>query len=135
MLCVAQDGELVCRHAQCDLHTTTNILGTSLASKCTQPFGHSDGPKCCTSDITLAEFRTLRGKMDASVSGAATAEEYMGGTADWRTDLYSKGKHGKLDKYLKKTRSYLLGILDKSTEAAKKGELATFLRGLPIDAK
>ena len=96
MLCVAQDGELVCRHAQCDLHTTTNILGTSLASKCTQPFGHSDGPKCCTSDITLAEFRTLRGKMDASVSGAATAEEYMGGTADWRTDLYSKGKHGKL---------------------------------------
>ena len=82
MLCVAQDGELVCRHAQCDLHTTTNILGTSLASKCTQPFGHSDGPKCC--------------KMDASVSGAATAEEYMGGTADWRTDLYSKGKHGKL---------------------------------------
>lgn len=41
-------------------------------------------------------------------------------------------KRAQLDKYLKKTRDYLLGILDKSTEAAKKGELATFLRGLPI---
>ena len=25
-----KDGELVCRHAQCDLHTTTNILETDL---------------------------------------------------------------------------------------------------------
>src|SRR5262249_55528067 len=33
-----KDLELVCRHAQNDLHTTTNILLTPLASKCTQPF-------------------------------------------------------------------------------------------------
>jgi hypothetical protein len=33
-----KDGELVCRHDECDLHTTTNILVTNLASKCTQPF-------------------------------------------------------------------------------------------------
>ena len=32
------DLELVCRHAQNDLHTTTNILTTPLAAKCTQPF-------------------------------------------------------------------------------------------------
>jgi glycerophosphoryl diester phosphodiesterase len=33
-----KDLQLVCRHAQNDLHTTTNILVTSLASTCTQPF-------------------------------------------------------------------------------------------------
>src|SRR5262245_61211699 len=33
-----KDKQLVCRHAQNDLHTTTNILVTSLASKCIQPF-------------------------------------------------------------------------------------------------
>src|ERR671919_157318 len=32
------DAELVCRHAQCDLHTTANILETSLAEKCRVPF-------------------------------------------------------------------------------------------------
>ena len=30
------DGELVCRHDQCDLHTTTNILVTPLAGKCSR---------------------------------------------------------------------------------------------------
>ena len=33
-----KDKELVCRHAQNDLHTTTNILLTPLAAKCTKPF-------------------------------------------------------------------------------------------------
>ena len=32
------DRQLVCRHDQCDLHTTTNILLTPLAAKCSQPF-------------------------------------------------------------------------------------------------
>ena len=31
------DRELVCRHSQCDLHTTTNILATDLAGKCSVP--------------------------------------------------------------------------------------------------
>lgn len=91
-----KDRELVCRHAQCDLHTTTNILATPLAEKCTQPFQPADpstgtkaSAKCCTSDITLAEFRTLRGKMDAANTSATTVEEYMDGTAGWRTDLYA----------------------------------------------
>ena len=96
------DAELVCRHAQCDLHTTTNILAIpELAAKCSEPFtpavfdpdtGELLEPasaKCCASDITLEEFKTLCGKMDASNSFALTVEEYMGGTADWRTDLYS----------------------------------------------
>lgn len=91
-----KDRELVCRHAQCDLHTTTNILATPLAEKCTQPFQPADpstgtkaSAKCCASDITLAEFRTLRGKMDAANTSATTVEEYMNGTAGWRTDLYA----------------------------------------------
>jgi glycerophosphoryl diester phosphodiesterase len=96
-----QDRQLVCRHSQCDLHTTTDILARpELAAKCTQPFtpaeydaaGNLVTPataQCCTSDITLAEFKTLCGKMDASDPGARTVEAYLGGTANYRTDLYS----------------------------------------------
>jgi len=85
-----KDGELVCRHAECDLHTTTNIVATDLNAKCSVPWPGSTtvGPKCCTSDLTLTEFKTLTGKMDSSVPGALTPEEYLGGTPDWRTDLY-----------------------------------------------
>ena len=84
------DGELVCRHSECDLHTTTNIVATPLNAKCTRPWtGPNSNPLCCTSDLTLAEYRTLRGKMDASVPSATTAEGYLGGTASWRTDLYT----------------------------------------------
>ena len=86
---------------QCDLHTTTNILATELADKCTTRFSPVDGEtaataQCCTSDLTLAEFKTLKGKMDAANPQATTAAEYMDGTASWRTDLYSAGSHGKL---------------------------------------
>ena len=89
-----RDKELVCRHAQDDLHTTTDILGTDLAEKCTQAFTPASGDaqasaECRASDVTLAEFRTLKGKMDAADKTATTAEDYMGGTAPWRTDLYA----------------------------------------------
>ncbi len=102
-----KDKQLVCRHSQCDLHTTTNIVATPLGRKCTEPFtpaqydaaGHLVTPasaKCCTSDITLAQFKRLRGKMDASNPKATTPEEYLGGTANWRTDLYSGPTSGTL---------------------------------------
>ncbi|MBW8315349.1 MAG: glycerophosphodiester phosphodiesterase [Thiobacillus sp.] len=102
-----KDKELVCRHAQNDLHTTTNILVTPLAAKCTTPFVpatlDADGKvvtpakaECRTSDITLAEFRTLRGKMDAFNPAARTPQEYLGGTANFRTDLYSGPTSGTL---------------------------------------
>lgn len=91
-----KDRELVCRHSQCDLHTTTNILETDLAQKCSIPFTPADPAsgvpaqvQCCTSDITLAEFKTLKGKMDAANSNATTVAEYMDATASWRTDLYA----------------------------------------------
>lgn len=86
-----KDRQLVCRHSQCDLHTTTNILATSLASKCSVPFdpANPSDTKCCTSDITLEEFKSLCGKMDAANTSATTVEEYMNATANWRTDLYA----------------------------------------------
>ena len=99
-----KDRELVCRHAQCDLHTTTNIVATDLAKKCSvPPMVAADGTllnageiRCCTSDVTLAEFKTLNGKMDASDSSATTIEGYLGGTAGFRTDLYAGGSRGTL---------------------------------------
>jgi glycerophosphoryl diester phosphodiesterase len=85
-----KDGELVCRHAECDLHTTTNIVATNLNQMCTVPWsGPGSSPKCCASDLTLDQFKSLRGKMDASNPNATTAEGFLGGTAPWRTDLYT----------------------------------------------
>lgn len=92
-----KDRQLVCRHSQCDLHTTTNILSVpALASKCTQGFSPADpatgkkaSAKCCTSDITLAEFKTLTAKMDGSNPDATTVADYQNGTPRWRTDLYA----------------------------------------------
>ncbi len=37
-----KDKQLVCRHSQCDLHTTTNIVATELNQKCTQPFSPAE---------------------------------------------------------------------------------------------
>ena len=102
-----KDKELVCRHAQNDLHTTTNILATPLAQKCIKPFtpavfdanGTLVAPaaaECRTSELTLAEFKTLRGKMDASDPRARTVAQYMGGTADFRTNLYAGPSSGTL---------------------------------------
>lgn len=102
-----RDRELVCRHAQNDLATTTNILLTDLAGTCVEPFipaviaedGTLVSPataECRTSEITLAEFKSLRGKMDAFNPRAQTPEEFVGGTADWRTDLYSGPNSGAL---------------------------------------
>ncbi len=102
-----KDKELVCRHAQNDLHTTTNILATPLAAKCIQPFTPATfdatgrrltaaNAECRTSELTLAEFKTLRGKMDAANPNARTVAEYLAGTANFRTDLYSGPTSGTL---------------------------------------
>lgn len=89
-----KDKELVCRHSQCDLQTTTNIMETPLAGKCSvQPDMSSATPyanvQCCTSDITLAEFKTLKGKMDGANNKATTVADYLKGTPSFRTDTYS----------------------------------------------
>lgn len=102
-----KDKELVCRHAQNDLATTTNILATSLASTCIKPFTPAliaangtlvmpASAECRTSELTLAEFKSLRGKMDAFNPRALTVQEFMGGTPDFRTDLYAAPTSGHL---------------------------------------
>jgi len=97
-----KDKQLVCRHSQCDLQTTTNILAIpELAARCTEPFRPAEfDPKtgellkpataqCCASDITLAEFKSLQSKMDGVNKRAKTVKSYLNGTAKWRTDLYA----------------------------------------------
>lgn len=90
-----KDHELVCRHAQNDLHTTTNILVSELAPTCITPFAAAQGEdganaECRTSELTLAEFNTLIPKMDSADKTALTAEAYQGGVPPWRTQLYSE---------------------------------------------
>lgn len=102
-----KDKELVCRHSQCDLHTTTNILETPLAAKCSKPFSPAEfdatgklikaaSAQCCTSDLTLAEFKSLRGKMDESNNRGTTVAEYLNGNDGFRTDLYAGPSSGTL---------------------------------------
>ncbi|USH03954.1 glycerophosphodiester phosphodiesterase [Grimontia kaedaensis] len=92
-----KDKELVCRHSQNDLHTTTDVLAhPDLAAKCSVPFtpanpakGEKARVECRTTDFTLAEFKRLKGKMDGANPMATTPEAYMAGTPGWRTDLYA----------------------------------------------
>jgi glycerophosphoryl diester phosphodiesterase len=94
------DGSLVCRHAQNDLHTTTDILTSQYADRCITPFTPATldasgkvtkaaAAECRTSELTLDEFKSLRGKMDAFNPAAVTAQQYQGGTPVWRTELYT----------------------------------------------
>jgi glycerophosphoryl diester phosphodiesterase len=90
-----KDKQLVCRHAQNDLQDTTNLLLTNLQEKCTKPFIPANGAtpavaECRTTDITLEEFKTLRGKMDGFNKNAKNIQSYLAGTPSWRTELYSE---------------------------------------------
>jgi len=99
-----KDRQLVCRHSQCDLHSTTNIVATELAQSCSvPPVVDSDGTltnaadiRCCTSDITLAEFKRLEGKVDAADSRATTIEDYVAATPPLLTELYTGNGRGTL---------------------------------------
>lgn len=90
-----KDRQLVCRHSQCDLHTTTNIVAVlELNAKCRQPFrpaadGKPASAECCTSDLTLAEFKSLCAKMEGFNANATNPHDYLAGTPSWRTDFYA----------------------------------------------
>ena len=86
------DRALVCRHSQCDLHTTTNILQTPLAESCSVPPAmNSSTPfknvQCCTSDLTLDEFKSLKGKVDFGNKNAQTLQEYYSLAGTPKADL------------------------------------------------
>src|SRR5262245_37061773 len=99
-----KDAELVCRHAQCDLHTTTNILAKpELAEKCRVPFTPAEfdpvtGMRtkaatalCCTTDLTLKEFKSNEIKRNSSIPIATTVDAFMQGNPSFRTELYATG--------------------------------------------
>ena len=102
-----KDLELVCRHAQNDLATTTDILLTPLASTCIEPFtparldasGAVRRParaECRASELTLAQFKSLRGKIDAFDPAAQTAEEFVTPSRPPRPDLGASLERGTL---------------------------------------
>ncbi|WP_298836235.1 glycerophosphodiester phosphodiesterase family protein [uncultured Roseobacter sp.] len=89
-----QDHELVCRHAQNDLHRTTDILVSDLADTCILPFAPASGSQkataeCRTSEVTLDEFLTLTPEMDSADPAATTVDAYRGGLPGFRTTLYT----------------------------------------------
>lgn len=95
-----RDLELVCRHDQADLHSSTDILRTALASHCVQPFRPAEDSRpataeCRTSELTLAQFRRLRGRMPAVNPAARDLEDYLAPPPVWRTGLYA-GQGGTL---------------------------------------
>ena len=54
---------LLGRHAQCDLHTTSDVvLRPKLNAMCTVPFTPGTSPKCCASDFTLLKSRPFVGR-------------------------------------------------------------------------
>jgi len=102
-----KDLELVCRHAQNDLATTTDILLTPLARTCIEPFEparldangalrRAARAECRTSELTLAEFKTLRGKIDAFDPAARTVEEFVAPRRAARPDLGEPLERGTL---------------------------------------
>jgi glycerophosphoryl diester phosphodiesterase len=54
--------------------------------------------ECCTSDITLTEFRTLKGKRDGGNQNAISIEAYLAGTPGWIPNADSNSQL--LDEYV-----------------------------------
>lgn len=97
------DRVFVCRHSQCDLAPTTNILQTPLAGTCRTPFRPAElapgtgevlrpaRARCCTSDLTLAQFRSLRGRHDRVDPSATTVDAFLAPSAPPMTGAREPG--------------------------------------------
>jgi len=104
---VTKDLVPVCRHSQCDLHTTTNVLfNPTLAAKCSMPFQPAvlnattgnvitpAGALCCTFDFNITEYSTLCAIQDigSGWTAAQTVQEYLPAAPFYRStafDTYS----------------------------------------------
>lgn len=105
---VTSDGEMVCRHGDCDLHRTTNILlDEDLVGKCREPFRpaetdasgslvHAATASCCTSDLTLDEFKRLRGRRDVVNPRAQDPQSYLDAGNPWSSSQYPVATTGEL---------------------------------------
>ena len=81
----------VCRHATCDLASTTDIVSSrhaDLHARCATPFAPGSGVAavCCTFQFDLAELARLCARMDAVVNtSAATLDGYALGPPAFRS--------------------------------------------------
>ena len=85
-----KDGELVCRHDECDLHTTTNIVTTPLNGKCTVPWSGPNSTRSAARATSRSPSSDAEGQDGCERSVRHDGRRrYLGGTACWRTDLYT----------------------------------------------
>jgi glycerophosphoryl diester phosphodiesterase len=96
---LTKDQQLVCRHGVCDLHYTTDILQRpALAAKCAEPFRPASAAqgaaaaRCCTTDLSLEEFKTLCATMEMETNRNATAPAEFLRVPDWRPAMYAQGR-------------------------------------------
>ncbi|MGC3958038.1 MAG: hypothetical protein QM813_08905 [Verrucomicrobiota bacterium] len=90
------------------MHSTTNILLIPrLAAKCSEPFVPADPAtkqaaraRCCTSDLTLAEFKRLCGKIDGVNAEATRVEDYVRASTAAAADAPSCGSVLSHDEYI-----------------------------------
>jgi glycerophosphoryl diester phosphodiesterase len=75
-----KDKELVCRHSQCDLHTTTNILATELAEKCAVPPDETSPTPTHAESIAL--FKALGVKMTPELKSPSVPMPFDGFTQE-----------------------------------------------------
>eukprot|EP00928_Gymnodinium_smaydae_P000631 TRINITY_DN10240_c0_g2_i1.p1 TRINITY_DN10240_c0_g2~~TRINITY_DN10240_c0_g2_i1.p1 ORF type:complete len:586 (+),score=84.14 TRINITY_DN10240_c0_g2_i1:63-1760(+) len=92
------DLELVCRHSNCDLDSTTDLVTKhpDLNAKCTEPFVPGSGKKatCCTFDFTMQELGRLCGIMESGINAsAATYADYLVGPPGYRSEAGGDGCH------------------------------------------
>jgi len=136
---VARDMSFVCRHSNCDLAITTDLLSgrhPHLAARCSVPFAPAtpSAPahaRCCTYDFTLAELRTLCLTMEATPNAsAATPESYAGPPPPWRSAALAGGPPQRCQRivtfgeYLRWLRVGRLGAIPELKDTAEPGTRA-----------
>jgi glycerophosphoryl diester phosphodiesterase len=133
---VTSDLQLVCRHSQCDLATTTDILDRpALRAKCSEPFRPAVGASaasatCCTYDLTLAEFQSLCGRMEAEADPlAARPEAYALHPPKFRQADRYPSTCGRLMTHAESARMFRAAGRRAVPELKTDGEFDKFLEG------
>ncbi|CAE8642701.1 unnamed protein product [Polarella glacialis] len=111
---VTKDLELTCRHSNCDLDSTTDLVTNhpDLNAKCRVPFVPGSGmpATCCTFDFTMKELSRLCAIMENEVNKSATvASEYLIGFPGFRSNATGNVKCHKVESY-----AFYLKLLKKS---------------------
>lgn len=105
---VTKDLDFTCRHSNCDLQFTTDLIENhpDLNAKCSKPWvpGSGEEATCCTFDFTMKELSRLCSKMDSVINASAdNYSTYLLGPAGFRTGTLAEKKCSPLVPY----REYL----------------------------